>query len=415
MVVLVIGGGGREHAIVWKLSQSKKVDKILCAPGNGGIGKIAECIDIQADDIDGVVRFVKENGVDLVVVTPDDPLALGMVDALEANGIRAFGPRKAAAQIEASKVYAKELMNKYQIPTAQHKVFSQIDEAMSFLCECRYPTVIKADGLALGKGVIIAENQGEAVTALKSMMADRTFGNAGSRVVIEEYLAGREMSVLVFTDGKTVKAMPSSQDHKRALDGDKGLNTGGMGAFAPSPIYTGEVRKFCENHILQRTIDMLNNEGIEYKGVLYFGLMMTDNGVKVIEYNARFGDPETQVILPLLKTDLVDIIEAVLTGELDKLQIEWENKCSACIVAASGGYPEQYQKGYPIEIEPMKNDSIVFHAGTVLKEDTYITAGGRVLGITAIGDTLDEALHRAYEDMPAVSFKDMYYRRDIGK
>ena len=420
MVVLVIGGGGREHAIVWKLAQSPKVDKILCAPGNGGIRQLAECIDIKADDVAGVVRFAKEKGVDLVFVAPDDPLALGMVDALEAEGIRAFGPRKAAARIEASKTFAKELMQKYHIPTAQYRAFSRIDEAMAYLESCSYPTVIKADGLALGKGVVIAENSGEAHAALRSMMEDRAFGNAGASVVIEEFLTGREMTVLAFTDGKTIVPMLCSQDHKRAYDGDKGLNTGGMGAFAPSPIYTGAVQEFCEEHIFRRTVDALNQEGIEFRGVLYFGLMLTDDGVKVIEYNARFGDPETQVVLPLLKTDLMDIIEAVLNGELDKLKIEWENKNSVCVVAASGGYPEHYQKGLPIEIAPMKNGSIVFHAGTTIsgaarEPGCYMTAGGRVLGITALGDTLEEAAERAYEDMGAVHFDKMHFRKDIGK
>ncbi len=414
MKILVVGGGGREHAIVWKIAQSTKVDKIYCAPGNGGIAELAECINIGATDIDAMVKFAKEKAVDLVMVAPDDPLVLGMVDAMEKAGIRAFGPRANAAVIEGSKAFSKELMKKYNIPTAGYEVFTDSEAAIEYVKNGTFPTVIKADGLALGKGVIIAQNFEEAEEAIRDMIDGGKFGKSGSRVVIEEFLTGPEVSVLAFTDGKTVKPMVSAQDHKRAYDNDEGLNTGGMGTFSPSRLYDDEKAQECMENIFLPTIKAMTEEGRPFKGVLYFGLMMTPNGVKVIEYNCRFGDPETQVVLPRLKTDLVEIMEAVIDERLDEIEIEWEDNAAVCVVMASGGYPVEYKKGYEISGLDSVGDLTVFHAGTALKGGKIVTSGGRVLGVTAVGKNLDEAIKNAYEGVGKISFKDEFHRSDIG-
>lgn len=417
MRVLLVGGGGREHAIVWKLCQSPKLTKIFCAPGNGGIGDIAECVDIEATDIDNMVEFAKKQDIDLVVVTPDDPLALGMVDALEDAGIKAFGPRKNAAEIESSKVFAKNFMKKYNIPTAEYQVFDDYNRALSYLKEAPYPLVLKADGLALGKGVIIAQSFDDALAGLRDIMIDKKFGKAGNKVVIEEFLSGPEVSLLAFTDGKTVIPMVSSQDHKRAYDGDRGPNTGGMGTFSPSRVYTPEIAEMVENEILEPTIKGMNREGRPFKGVLFLGLILTNQGPKVLEYNARFGDPETQVVLPRLKSDLFDIFLAVVDERLDKLKVEWEDNAAVCVVLASGGYPGSYKKGYDISgLENLADceDVMVFHAGTQRVEDKYRTDGGRVLGVTAIAEDLNTSIQKAYNSLDEISFKDMYYRKDIG-
>lgn len=416
MKVLVIGSGGREHTIVWKLSQSPKVDKLYCAPGNGGISQLAECVDINVMDKEKMTAFAKEKGIDLVVVAPDDPLVDGMVDAMEAEGIRAFGPRANAAIIEGSKAFSKELMKKYNIPTAKYEVFSDSGEAIEYLKKGTFPAVIKADGLALGKGVIIAQNLEEAEQAVHDMIDGGKFGKSGSRVVVEEFLTGPEVSVLAFTDGKTVVPMVSAQDHKRAFDNDEGLNTGGMGTFSPSRLYDEVKAKECMENIFLPTIKAMNNEGRTFKGVLYFGLMMTKDGVKVIEYNCRFGDPETQVVLPRLKSDLAEIMEAVIDERLSELNIEWEDNAAVCVVMASGGYPVSYKKGY--EINGIKDaeaeGAVVFHAGTAVKNGKTVTNGGRVLGVTATAKTLDEAIKKAYEYVDKISFKDEFHRSDIG-
>ncbi len=417
MKVLVVGGGGREHTIVWKISQSPKVDKIYCAPGNGGIASLAECVNISATDIDGIVKFAKEKAVDLVMVAPDDPLVLGMVDALEKEGIRAFGPRANAAIIEGSKVFSKELMKKYNIPTAGYEVFTDSSAAIEFVKKGTFPTVIKAEGLALGKGVIIAQNEEEAVSGIKEIMEDKKFGESGNRIVIEEFLTGPEVSVLAFTDGKTVKPMVSAQDHKRAYDNDEGLNTGGMGTFSPSRLYDAAKAEECMENIFLPTIKAMSAEGRPFKGVLYFGLMMTQKGVKVIEYNCRFGDPETQVVLPRLKTDLVEIMEAVIDEHLDEIEIEWADNAAVCVVMASGGYPSSYKKGYEIsgiDAVDALDDMIVFHAGTALSDGKLVTNGGRVLGVAAVGENLDAAIKRAYEGVDKISFTDEFHRSDIG-
>lgn len=417
MKILVIGSGGREHTIVWKLSKSPKVSKIYCAPGNGGIAELAECVPIKATDIDGVVNFAKEKAVDLVVVAPDDPLVAGMVDALEDAGIRAFGPRANAAAIEGSKVFSKDLMQKYNIPTAGYEVFTDPEAAIKYIEKGSFPTVIKAEGLALGKGVIIAKDIDEARAAIHDIMEEKVFGASGNRVVIEEFLTGPEVSVLAFCDGKTVVPMVSAQDHKRAFDNDEGLNTGGMGTFSPSRLYDAAKAEECMKNIFLPTVKAMQAEGRPFKGVLYFGLMMTAAGVRVIEYNARFGDPETQVVLPRLKTDLVDIIEAVIDGRLDEIEIEWEDNAAVCVVLASGGYPVKYATGYEISglDEIAKYDDLtVFHAGTKRDGDKLVTAGGRVLGITAVAENLDAAIRRAYEGVEMVSFKDCHFRHDIG-
>ncbi|MGN0696288.1 MAG: phosphoribosylamine--glycine ligase [Oscillospiraceae bacterium] len=419
MKILVVGGGGREHAIIMKLAESKRVEKLYCAPGNGGISRYAECFDVSATDIDGIVALAKKLSVDMVVVAPDDPLVLGMVDALNAEGIMTFGPNKAAAIIEGSKVFSKELMKKYDIPTAKYETFSDSASAIAYLkSENSYPAVIKADGLALGKGVIIAANEEEAVEAVKSMIDGRQFGDSSATVVIEEFLTGPEISVLSFTDGKTVVPMMSSMDHKRALDGDKGLNTGGMGTIAPNPFYTKEIAEECMNNIFLPTIKAMNSEGRTFKGCLYFGLMATPKGVKVIEYNCRFGDPETQVVLPLLDTDLVDIFEAVYKGTLSDMDIKWKNECCSCVVMASGGYPKSYPKGLEISGLDEKGQVggvFVYHAGTKYENDKFLTNGGRVLGVTATGDTLSDALKKSYAAVDKIHFDNAHYRKDIGQ
>lgn len=418
MKVLVVGSGGREHALVWKISKSPRVSKIYCAPGNGGISDLAECVNISATDVVGMVRFAKQNGIDLTVVAPDDPLAMGMVDALQAEGLKAFGPTRDAAIIESSKVFAKHLMRRYGIPTAEHRVFENYDKAVKYVEQVQYPVVIKAEGLALGKGVIIARDFDEARDALKSMMVDKVFGEAGLRVVIEEHLAGPEVSVLIFTDGKTIIPMVSAQDHKRAYDGDQGPNTGGMGAFSPSRVYTPDIASEVEDGIIRPTIMAMAQEGRPFKGVLYFGLMLTPQGPKVLEYNARFGDPETQVVLPRLKTDIVDIFEAVIDERLDEINVEWEDNAAVCVVLASGGYPKSYRTGYEISgiDEVLKDpDMMVFHAGTKKVDGKYYTSGGRVLGITAIAKDLDTAVRKAYQSVGKIHFENMHYRRDIGR
>lgn len=414
MKILVVGGGGREHTIVWKIAGSPKVDKIYCAPGNGGISELAECVDIKACDIDNMVRFAKEKAVDLVMVAPDDPLVLGMVDAMEAAGIRAFGPRKNAAIIEGSKVFSKNLMKKYNIPTAAYEVFDSSAAAIEYLKKSSFPAVIKAEGLALGKGVVIAKDIDEATAAVVEIMEDKKFGESGNRIVIEEFLTGPEVSVLAFTDGKTVLPMVSAQDHKRAYDNDEGLNTGGMGTFSPSRLYTKEMEKECMDNIFLPTIKAMAAEDRPFKGVLYFGLMMTAAGVKVIEYNARFGDPETQVVLPRLKTDLVDIMEAVIDERLADIDIEWADNAAVCVVLASGGYPVKYKSGYEIKGLSDVKDAYIFHAGTKCENGKTVTAGGRVLGVTAVAENLDAAIKKAYDNVKKISFTDMHYRKDIG-
>lgn len=417
MKVLVVGGGGREHTIVWKLSQSSKIDKLYCAPGNAGISEIAECVDIGATEIEKLVEFAATNQIDLTVVGMDDPLVMGIVDAFEAANLRIFGPKKNAAIIEGSKSFSKSLMKKYNIPTAKYEIFDNYNKALEYLKLQQMPIVIKADGLALGKGVLICNTFDEANEALKQIMIDKKFGAAGNIVVIEEFLKGQEISVLSFCDGKTVIPMVSAQDHKRALDGDKGLNTGGMGTFSPSRIYTEEIEKECMETIFKPTVEAMNKEGRTFKGVLYFGLMLTDNGMKVIEYNARFGDPETQVILPRLKTDLLEIFEACIDTELNKLNIQWQNNAAVCVMLASGGYPESYHKGYEItglDKLKSKNNIIVFHSGTAKVDNKIVTNGGRVLGITAVGNNLDEAIKSAYEAVEFVNFDKKHFRKDIG-
>ena len=418
MKVLVVGGGGREHALVRKIKESKKVDEIFCTPGNGGISYDAKCFDVAATDIEGVVNLAKEIKADLVVVAPDDPLVAGMVDALNEAGFKTFGPRANAAIIEGSKVFSKELMQKYNIPTAEYKVFDNAEEAIDYIKERNeFPTVIKADGLALGKGVIIPENLDDAIAGVKEIMEDKIFGASGNNIVVEEVLTGPEVSVLAFTDGKCVKPMVSSMDHKRALDGDKGLNTGGMGTVSPNPYYTQDVAKECMDKIFIPTINAMNNEGRTFKGCLYFGLMITPKGPKVIEYNCRFGDPETQVVLPRLKTDIVDIFEAIDNETLSDLDVEWSDDACACVIMASGGYPKSYPKG--IEITGLSNGQLdgvtVYHAGTKLQDNKLVTSGGRVLGVTALGDTLENALKKSYDAVEKIHFEGAHYRRDIGK
>ena len=418
MKILVIGSGGREHAVIQKLRESRRKPELFCAPGNGGIAADAACVPLKAADVDGVVRFSVENKIDLVGVTPDDPLALGMVDALEAAGIRAFGPRRAAAEIESSKVFAKGLMKRYGIPTAAYEVFDDPARALEYIRrQGRFPCVIKADGLALGKGVVIAETPEAAQEALHEIMEDKIFGASGSRVVVEEFLTGPEVSVLAFTDGETLVPMVSSKDHKRIFDGDRGPNTGGMGTISPNPHYTDETAARCMREIFLPTVAAMRAEGRPFKGCLYFGLMLTPDGPQVIENNARFGDPETQVVLPRLKTDLVDIFGAVIDGKLASLPIEWDTGAAACVVAASGGYPGRYETGKPIEglAEAQALPGVsVYHAGTRLESGALVTAGGRVLGVTAKASTLDEALDRAYAAVSHIRFEGMQYRSDIG-
>lgn len=416
MKVLVIGGGGREHAVCRALSRSKSVTRLLCAPGNGGIASVAECVPIAATDVAGIVDYAKNNAVDFVVVTPDDPLALGMVDALEEAGIPAFGPRKNAAVIESSKVFSKNLMRKYGIPTAEFEVFDDLAEAESYIRKKGAPIVVKADGLALGKGVVVAETVEQAVEALREMMVERKFGESGSRVVIEEYMTGPEVTVLAFTDGKTIRPMPSSQDHKRVFDGNRGPNTGGMGAFTPSPYYTPEIAEECMRTIFRPTVEAMNSEGRPFKGVLYFGLMLTPKGPRVVEYNARFGDPETQPLLTLLESDLMEIFQAVREERLEEVDIRFKNEAACCVVLASGGYPGSYEKGFEITgLDKVPEDIVVYHAGTVLDGGVYRTNGGRVLGVTATGPTLAKAAKRAYDGVDCISFRNMHYRKDIAR
>ena len=418
MKILIIGGGGREHAIAWKLSKSPRVEKIYCAPGNAGIAEIAECVNIGVMEFDRQVAFAKEHGIDLTVVAPDDPLAAGAVDAFEAAGLRAFGPRANAAILEGSKAFSKDLMKKYNIPTAAYETFTDPEEAIKYLETARMPIVLKADGLALGKGVLICSNLEEAKEGVRTLMLDKQFGSAGDEIVIEEFMTGREVSVLSFVDGKTIKIMTSAQDHKRAKDGDQGLNTGGMGTFSPSPFYTSEVDAFCREKIYQPTGDAMRAEGREFKGIIFFGLMLTEDGPKVLEYNARFGDPETQVVLPRMKNDLADLFEACIDGTLDQVELEFEDNAAVCVVLASDGYPEHYEKGYPISgLERFKDADgyFVFHAGTKLNDQGQIvTNGGRVLGVTATGGDLKEARANAYKATEWVEFGNKYMRNDIG-
>ncbi len=414
MKILVIGGGGREHTIIWKLRQNPGVTEIHCAPGNGGISDMAVCVPIKATDIPGIVDYAKKEGFDLVVVAPDDPLYLGLVDALQKEGIRAFGPTADGARLEGSKVYAKTLMKKYGIPTAQYAVFSDYYAACAYVDTCPLPTVVKADGLALGKGVIICSTAEEAKAALDDIMVKRVFGEAGSRVVIEEFMAGPEVSVLAFCDGRTILPMASAQDHKRVFDSDQGPNTGGMGTFSPSPKYTDAVRAEVEETIIHRTLDALLQEGVVFKGVLYFGLMLTQTGPKLLEYNARFGDPEAQVVLPRLKNDLLDVMDAVIDGRLHEVTLEWDERSAVCVVMASGGYPGPYPKGKPIAGLGKTDGVTVFHAGTAKENSEYITSGGRVLGITALGRDITEARVKAYGEVKKISFEGAQYRSDIG-
>ena len=419
MKVLVVGGGGREHAICWKLAQSPKVTELYCAPGNGGIAQVATCVPIKATDVEAMVRWAKENAMDFVMVAPDDPLALGMVDAMEAAGIPAFGPHANAAIVEASKAFSKELMAKYHIPTAKYYTFTDLEKAMSYLEAQGAPIVVKADGLALGKGVLICEDEAAALAAVKSIMEDRQFGASGSRIVIEEFLTGPEVSVLSFTDGKTVVPMVSSMDHKRALDGDRGLNTGGMGTIAPNPYYTPQIAQVCMETIFKPTVAAMKAEGRPFKGCLYFGLMLTPDGPKVIEYNCRFGDPETQVVLPLLESDLLAVMQAATNGTLAQTEVKFSGQSAACVVLASGGYPQHYEKGKPItglaDGQLPGGGATVYHAGTALADNVLVTSGGRVLGVTAVADSLFDAVAAAYGAADQIGFEGLHRRSDIGQ
>ena len=418
MRILIVGSGGREHAIAWKCAQSKRVDKIFCAPGNAGIGQIAECVPITAMEFDKLVAFAKEQKIDLTIIGMDDPLVGGIVDAFEAAGLRVFGPRKNVAILEGSKAFSKDLMKKYNIPTAGYETFNSPEAALEYLKTAEYPTVLKADGLALGKGVLICNTREEAEAGVKTLMLDKQFGSAGDRIVIEEFMTGREVSVLSFVDGHTIKIMTSAQDHKRAKDGDKGLNTGGMGTFSPSPFYTAEVDEFCKKYIYQATVDAMKVEGREFKGIIFFGLMLTPKGPRVLEYNARFGDPETQVVLPRMKNDIIDVFEACIDGTLDKIDLEFEDNAAVCVVLASDGYPEKYEKGKLITgLEAFDNNPgyYCFHAGTKRTDEGFVTNGGRVLGITATGSDLKTARANAYKATEWVSFENKYMRHDIGK
>lgn len=418
MKVLIVGSGGREHAIAWKVAKSSKVDKIYCAPGNAGIAEIAECVDIGAMEFDKLVAFAKEKAIDLTIIGMDDPLVGGVVDEFEKAGLRVFGPRKNAAILEGSKAFSKDLMKKYNIPTAAYETFDSAEKAMQYLETSKYPIVLKADGLALGKGVLICNTKEEATDGVKTLMLDKQFGQAGNTIVVEEFMTGREVSVLSFVDGNTIKIMTSAQDHKRAKDGDKGLNTGGMGTFSPSPFYTKEVDEFCKKYIYQPSVDAMKAEGREFKGIIFFGLMLTEDGPKVLEYNARFGDPETQVVLPRMKNDIVDVFEACIDGTLDKIELQFEDNAAVCVVLASDGYPVSYEKGFEIKgLDNFKDkDSyFVFHAGTKLSDGKIVTNGGRVLGVTATGRDLKEARANAYEATKWIDFDNKYMRNDIGK
>ncbi|HJD39347.1 MAG TPA: phosphoribosylamine--glycine ligase, partial [Candidatus Blautia stercoripullorum] len=419
MKVLIIGSGGREHAIAWKVAQSPKVEKIYCAPGNGGISQVAECVPIGAMEFDKLAAFAKEKEIDLTIVGMDDPLVGGVVDVFEKEGLRVFGPRKNAAILEGSKAFSKDLMKKYHIPTAAYENFDNPEAAIAYLKEkAEFPIVLKADGLALGKGVLICNTLEEAEEGVKTIMLDKKFGSAGNTLVIEEFMTGREVSVLSFVDGKTIKTMTSAQDHKRAKDGDQGLNTGGMGTFSPSPFYTKEIDEFCQKNIYQPTVDAMAAEGREFKGIIFFGLMLTEKGPKVLEYNARFGDPEAQVVIPRMKNDMIEVCEACIDGTLDQINLEFEDNAAVCVVLASDGYPVSYEKGFPIEgLENFegKEGYYVFHAGTALKDGKIVTNGGRVLGVTAKGATLKEARKNAYAATEWIQFKNKYMRHDIGK
>lgn len=418
MKVLIVGSGGREHAIAWKVAQSPKVDKIYCAPGNAGIAEIAECVSIGAMEFDKLAAFAKENAIDLTIIGMDDPLVGGVVDVFEENGLRVFGPRKNAAILEGSKAFSKDLMKKYHIPTAAYENFSNPEDALAYLETAKMPIVLKADGLALGKGVLICNTLEEAKAGVKELMLDKHFGSAGNTIVIEEFMTGREVSVLSFVDGDSIKIMTSAQDHKRAKDGDQGLNTGGMGTFSPSPFYTAEVDEFCRKYIYQPTVDAMKAEGRTFKGIIFFGLMLTEDGPKVLEYNARFGDPETQVVLPRMKNDIVDVFEACVDGTLDQLELDFEDNAAVCVVLASDGYPEHYEKGYPIEgLEQFKDKEgyYVFHAGTKKADGKFVTNGGRVLGVTAKGNDLKQARANAYAATEWIQFDNKYKRNDIGK
>lgn len=418
MRVLVVGGGGREHAIVNAVAKSKRADKIYCVPGNAGIAKIAECEPIGVMEFDKIVMFALEKQIDLAIVGPDDPLVAGLVDVLNTAGIKAFGPEKKAAILEGSKAFSKDLMKKYNIPTAKYENFDNSKEAIAFLDKCNFPIVLKADGLALGKGVLICKDYDEAVAGVHEIMDDKKFGTAGNKMVIEEFMTGREVSVLSFTDGKTIKIMTSAQDHKRAMDNDEGLNTGGMGTFSPSPFYTKEVDEFCKKYIYQATVDAMRAEGREFKGVIFFGLMITKDGPKVLEYNARFGDPEAQVVITRMKNDILDVCEACVDGKLENIELEFEDNAAVCVVLASEGYPVSYEKGKEIrglENFDGKEDYFCFHAGSKTVDGKIVTNGGRVLGITALGSDLKEARKKAYEATEWVDFDNKYMRHDIGK
>lgn len=418
MKVLIVGSGGREHAIAHSIAKSPKVDKIYCAPGNAGIAELCECVDIKAMELEKLADFAESNQIDLTVVGMDDPLVAGIVDVFEAKGLRVFGPRKNAAIIEGSKAFSKDLMKKYNIPTAAYETFSDADKALSYLSTCSYPIVLKADGLALGKGVLICMNEDEAKAGVKTIMQDKQFGDAGNNMVVEEFLVGREVSVLCYSDGTTIKAMTSAQDHKRAKDNDEGLNTGGMGTFSPSPFYTDEIKQFCEDKVFGPTIAAMKEEGRTFVGILFVGLILTADGPKVLEYNARFGDPEAQVVLPRMKTDIIDVFEACIDGKLADIDLEFEDNAAVCVILASDGYPEQYEKGKVItglENFADKDGYYIFHSGTASKDGNIVTNGGRVLGVTAKGDTLLEARANAYEAVNWVSFENKYYRNDIGR
>ena len=418
MKVLVVGGGGREHAICWKISKSSKVSKIYCAPGNAGIAEVAECVNIKAMEFDKLAAFAKDNQIDLTVVGMDDPLVGGIVDVFEAEGLRVFGPRKNAAILEGSKAFSKDLMKKYHIPTAAYETFTSPEEAKKYLETSKYPIVLKADGLALGKGVLICETKEDAMAGVNELMLDKKFGSAGNTIVVEEFMTGREVSVLSFVDGNTIKIMSSAQDHKRAKDGDQGLNTGGMGNFSPSPFYTEEVDDFCKKYVYQATVDAMKAEGRPFKGVIFFGLMLTADGPKVLEYNARFGDPEAQVVLPRMKNDIIDVVEACIDGTLDQIDLQFEDNAAVCVVLASDGYPVKYDKGLPISgLEEFDRHEgyYCFHAGTKFNGDQIVTNGGRVLGVTAKGKDLKEARANAYAATEWVKFDNKYMRHDIGK
>ena len=418
MKVLIVGGGGREHAIAYCVAKSSKVEKMYCAPGNAGIAELAECVPIGAMEFDKLVTFAKEKEIDLAIVGMDDPLVGGLIDEFEKAGIRAFGPRKNAAILEGSKAFSKDLMKKYDIPTAAYENFDNADEALAYLETAKFPIVLKADGLALGKGVLICNTLEEAKAGVKEIMLDKKFGASGNTMVVEEFMTGREVSVLSFVDGKTIKTMTSAKDHKRAKDGDQGLNTGGMGTFSPSPFYTKEVDEFCRKYVYQKTVDAMAAEGREFKGIIFFGLMLTEDGPKVLEYNARFGDPEAQVVLPRMKNDLIDVIEACIDGTLDQVDLQFEDNAAVCVVLASDGYPVAYEKGLPITgLDEFKKHEgyYCFHAGTKFDGDQIVTNGGRVLGVTAKGATLKEARANAYKATEWVKFDNKYMRHDIGK